>query len=112
MSIDKTRVDIAGRLRKARENAGLSQSQVATLMGLHRPTVSEMEAGRRRVAAEELARLADVYGVGIEWLAGESASTDQMEEAELAAREMRSLDREDLDKVVELIRSLSRRRRS
>ena len=49
------------RLRAAREAAGLSQGQVAKLMDMHRPSISEMEAGKRRITAEELARLADLY---------------------------------------------------
>lgn len=61
-------VDIGKRLRLAREQAGLSQSQVAKLLGVHRPTISEMEAGRRKVTAEELSELARVYDVRMEWL--------------------------------------------
>ena len=36
---------VAERLRLAREQAGLSQGQVARLLGKHRPTISEIEAG-------------------------------------------------------------------
>ena len=48
---------IASRLRTAREMAGLSQAQVAKVLGLHRPSVSEMEAGRRRVSVDELSQI-------------------------------------------------------
>ena len=41
---ESTREQIAARLRAAREAAGLSQGQVAKLLKLHRPTVSEIEA--------------------------------------------------------------------
>jgi DNA-binding XRE family transcriptional regulator len=47
---------IARRLKEARKLAGLSQGQVAKMLGLHRPSVSEMEAGNRRVSADELRR--------------------------------------------------------
>jgi transcriptional regulator with XRE-family HTH domain len=57
---EELKKQIASRLRLARENAGLSQGQVAKKMNLHRPTVSEIEAGRRRVSAEELARFAEL----------------------------------------------------
>ena len=53
---------IAERLRSAREVAGLTQGQAAKLLGLHRPTVSEIEAGRRKVSAEELGQFGDIYG--------------------------------------------------
>ena len=38
---------VAERLRLAREQAGLSQGQVAKLLDLHRPTISEIEVTRR-----------------------------------------------------------------
>ena len=40
------RVQIAERLKEARKLAGLSQGHVAKMLGLHRPSVSEMEAGK------------------------------------------------------------------
>nr|MDQ3081556.1 helix-turn-helix transcriptional regulator [Gemmatimonadota bacterium] len=58
--VEKT-ATIPARLRAAREAAGLSQGQVAKLMKMHRPTISEMEAGNRRISAEELAKLANLY---------------------------------------------------
>jgi transcriptional regulator with XRE-family HTH domain len=95
--IDPARVAIAERLKAAREQAGLSQGQAARLLGLHRPAISEIEAGRRRVSAEELARLAGVYDVSISWLtSGDSEVPDPS--VELAAR--------DLDIVLQLLRSL------
>ena len=51
---------IASRLRLARERAGLSQGQVAKLVAMHRPSVSEIEAGRRSVTAEELTKFAKI----------------------------------------------------
>ena len=38
---------VASRLREARKMAGLTQGQVAAQMDLHRPTISEIEAGNR-----------------------------------------------------------------
>src|SRR4051812_3236203 len=61
---------LAQRLRTSREHAGLSQSQVAKMLNLHRPTISEIEAGRRKVNSDELARFADIYEVSVAWLTG------------------------------------------
>lgn len=44
------------RLRQARDAAGLSQGQVARLLKMHRPTITDMESGSRKVTAGELAR--------------------------------------------------------
>ena len=43
---------IAQRLKEARTKAGLSQDQAATIIGLPRPAISEIEAGRRKVTVE------------------------------------------------------------
>ena len=99
---------LAERLRIAREQAGLSQGQVARLLGLHRPSVSEIEAGRRKVSADELVALARIYGVSSAWLTGEEDATDDETAAriKLAARGLSSLKRDDLDKVIRLLTSL------
>lgn len=101
----KVRSAIAARLRAAREQAGLSQGQAAKLIGWQRPTISEIEAGRRRVATEEMNLFATLYGVSISWL-----MCDEPEVAdpavELAARELAKLRQEDFDSVLELLRTL------
>ena len=100
---------LADRLRLAREQAGLSQGQVAKIMGLHRPTISEMEAGRRRVQTEELSRLAKLYHVAVPWLLGEEGEEDLREaKARLVARELTKLQSEDLDRVMKLLASMRR----
>ncbi|WP_349263960.1 helix-turn-helix transcriptional regulator [Longimicrobium sp.] len=102
------RVVIGARLRSAREMAGLSQGQVARLVDLHRPSVSEAEAGRRRVPAEELARFAEIYGVSTSWLAGDDPDALRPDDArvQLAARELGKLKPEDLDRVLHLLAAL------
>lgn len=104
---DPKRMALAERLRMAREMAGLSQGQVAKKLGLHRPSVSEMEAGRRRVSAEELAKLADLYVVDLSWLAGgEPVADEHQARVELAARELSKLREEDLDRVLKVLSAL------
>ena len=107
---DARRVLIASRLRLAREMAGLSQGQVAHMLGLHRPSVSEAEAGRRRVSGEELSRLAEIYDVSASWLigSGEADTTSGEDRIQLAARELAKLDPDDLERVLQLLRALRR----
>ncbi len=50
------------RLRQARLEAGLTQAQVAELLGKPQSFVSKVEAGERRVDFVELQVLAQVYG--------------------------------------------------
>lgn len=56
-------MELSALLRDARERAGLSQALVASVLGVHRPSVSEIEAGRRGVGAAELSVLAELYGL-------------------------------------------------
>jgi transcriptional regulator with XRE-family HTH domain len=106
---DSKRADIGPRIRMAREMAGLSQGQVARLMGLHRPSITEIEAGNRRVSTEELEQLAVHFDVSTSWLLGED-ETDQPDQAkvQLAARELEKLKPEDLDRLMKLLATIRR----
>ena len=99
---------IASRLRLSREMAGLTQGQVAKNLDWHRPTVSEIEAGRRRVSAEELTVFAEMYGVKVPWIVGEEDedSSEAADRVKLAARELSKLREEDLDRVLQLVQAL------
>lgn len=102
---EPTREVIRERLRIARERAGLSQGQTAKLMNMHRPTVTEIEAGRRRVAADELARFAELYGVSLSWLTGTKEDEADLSDPRLAvvARELQKLKSDDIDRVMRFI---------
>jgi transcriptional regulator with XRE-family HTH domain len=106
----KKKEAIASRLALARKQAGLSQAQVAKMLNLHRPSITEAEAGRRNVSATEIAKLAEIYGVSVDWLAGKDAdSTDQYRDRiQLAARELAKLKNDDLEKVLGLLSALKR----
>lgn len=99
---------IAERLKEARKLAGLSQGHVAKMLGLHRPSVSEIEAGNRRVSADELARLAGIYDVNVAWLLGETPDTLEAQDPrlELAARELTKLKPDDLDRLLKLLAAM------
>lgn len=99
---------IGSRLAIARKRAGLSQSQVAMELKLPRPSVSEIESGRRRVAADELAMFADLYSVDMDWLAGRGEENVDVirDRLQLAARKVAGLKNEDLEKVIDLLTSL------
>jgi len=104
---ESTREQIAARLKTAREAAGLSQGQVAKLLKLHRPTISEIEAGRRKVSGEELTQFATMYGVGVEWLTSVTGEADPSEDRILlAARELSKMKDQDLDQLMSLLQML------
>jgi transcriptional regulator with XRE-family HTH domain len=102
------RAHIAERLKEARKLAGLSQGHVARMLGLHRPSVTEIEAGNRRVSADEIARLAELYDVSVAWLLGEAPETMDAQDPrlELAARELSKLKPDDLDRLLKLLAAM------
>ena len=102
------RSDIAGRLREARKLAGLSQGHVAQMLGLHRPSVTEIESGNRRISTDEIVKLAELYDVSVAWLVGDAPDkVDQSDpRLELAARELTKLRGADLDRLLKLLAAM------
>jgi transcriptional regulator with XRE-family HTH domain len=104
----KMRQIIGSRLAIARQRAGLSQAQVAEKLNLPRPSISEIEAGRRRVAVDELIHFAELYHVDMNWLSGKGVEdvNPMRDNLQLAARQVANLKSEDLEKVIDLLNSL------
>jgi len=102
---DPKRTIIASRIREARKLAGLSQKQVADLLDLHRPSVSELEAGNRRASAHEITKLAEAFDVSVSWLMGEGAESVDVNDdrLQLAARELQKLKPNEVDRLLRLL---------
>lgn len=107
---DSRRRIIASRIREARQLAGLSQAQAARMLGIHRPSITEAEAARRNISADEISRLAEIYDVSVSWLAGHD--TERLDphddRLQLAARELSKLKPEDVQRLMTLLSSLRR----
>jgi len=106
--IDDARFKLASRLKEARKAAGLTQGHVAKMLNLHRPTISEIEAGNRRVSSDELKAFADIYDVTVSWLIGETEESLKIDDPrlQLAARELSKLKDDDLDRLLRLLASM------
>jgi transcriptional regulator with XRE-family HTH domain len=96
---------LAGRLREARRLSGLTQGQAGKHMEMHRPTISEIEAGNRKVSAEELSRFATLYDVSIAYLTGDVPDSMSLDDPrlQLAARELQKLPAESLEKLLQAL---------
>lgn len=107
---DENKPIIASRLRVARKRARFSQAYVAKRLGLHRPSISETEAGNRRVSSEELVKLAELYDVSVTWLLGKGEDKLDVHETklQLAARELEKLKSEDIDQLLTILASMQR----
>lgn len=99
---------LAERLRTCREYAGFSQQQVADYLGVHRPTVSEIEAGRRKVDALELASLCRLYQKPMAYFLGQSIPP--LDEATTAL--LAGLDGVDRAEVIQFAEFLAWRKRA
>lgn len=97
------REKIAARLKEARTLAGLSQAQAADKLGLQRPAISEIEAAKRKVSAEEIIQFANLYQVDPNWLLLKETENEQFK---FAARELSKLSKDDVEKVLQLLKIL------
>lgn len=66
--MDYSPVSIGKRIAEARERRGLSQAQLADLVHVTQPTVSDWETGETEPRRNRLDRLASSLGVDIFWL--------------------------------------------
>jgi transcriptional regulator with XRE-family HTH domain len=55
------------RLKKARKEIGLDQSEVAKLLGVSQSYVSKLESGQRRIDIVQLKTFARIYGKNIDY---------------------------------------------
>jgi len=92
--------ELGERLRRSREFLGLSQGEVAEALGIPRPSVTHMEAGRRKVSTLELRRLARLYGQTYEYFLGEAPEIPEDETAQTLFRTARGLSEEDRQQVL------------
>jgi transcriptional regulator with XRE-family HTH domain len=91
--------DVAQRLRDCREYLGLSQEQVANVLNLPRPAITNMESGTREVKALELGALARLYGKPVSYFLGGESPEAEREQVEFVARRLKGLSPQDLREV-------------
>ena len=81
-------VSLGGRVKRGRNQANLSQADLAQRLGLTRTSIANLEAGRQRPSAHHAAMIANILQVPIQdLLPNAPATVDPMQEAR---EEMRS----------------------
>lgn len=63
-------MDFANRLKELRKNKDLSQSQLASKLGISKSTISMLEVGSRKPSWELLEQIADFFNVDMNFLLG------------------------------------------
>ncbi len=76
---------LGDRLRIARERAGLTQLEAAKRLQINNKTLSRYEHGGSEPNVETLTRLAQLYKVSVDWLAGLSTPSADGRISELYA---------------------------
>lgn len=100
MSASKDRVDLAQRLRRAREYLGLSKEDVSEAIQLSQPSITLIESGGRKVEATELSRLARLYRVNVDYLlSGREPELTGPTQLSFLARAIKGLSDSDVQEV-------------
>lgn len=66
--IAKRKIMVSMRMKKVREESGLTQKEVADKLKLKKTTLSGWENGRSEPPMETLVQLANLYGVSLDYL--------------------------------------------
>lgn len=61
-------IKLGQRIKDLREQSGISQQKLAEKLTIPRPAVSQMENGERKISADELLKLAEVFQISVEGL--------------------------------------------
>ena len=59
---------LAQRVKELRRRFGISQQRLAELLQVSRPTISQIENRERRISADELIKLAEIFNLSVEGL--------------------------------------------
>ena len=93
--------NIHERIKELRIQLHLSQDYVAKFLGINRSTYTQMENGKRKVLADEVAQLSNLFGVSADSLLND---TEISQPATMFARSFEKLDERDQAEIMNLIR--------
>jgi transcriptional regulator with XRE-family HTH domain len=94
------RMQIAGRLKEARDYLGLSQQDVADQLKLSRSAISQIENGQRGVETLELKALAKLYQRPVGYFTGDEQAAVIPAEVQLLAKQLKKLSAEDRETLL------------
>jgi transcriptional regulator with XRE-family HTH domain len=63
-------IKVGENVKRLREAASVTQEELAKEIGISRPTLTNIEANKRKVSAEELAKLADYFNISADEILG------------------------------------------
>lgn len=91
---------LSDRIKACRNKLHLSQEYVANYMAMNRATITQIELGKRKVTAEELAKFSVLFGMSADALLhGENIEMP----ATIFARSFSELDEKDQSEIMSLM---------
>jgi len=69
-------MDTGKRIKQLREAIGMSQEELSKLAGISRTALVQIEHGKRRICAEELKKLSEIFEVSVDSLLYEAGETE------------------------------------
>lgn len=89
------------RIKNFRNQLHLSQEYVANFLKINRSTYTQMENGKRKITAEDISRLSELFGVTADALLNENKISQP---ATVFARSFEKLDENDQTEIMNLIK--------
>lgn len=66
--MDRFYKSLGNKIKQLRQNVGLSQEQFSDLLKINRVAVSQIESGARKITAEEITKIAEVFNISTDIL--------------------------------------------
>jgi len=79
---------IGEKIRELRTTRGISQQRLAELLGVSRPTISQIENGERKVSADELDNLAKIFNISVNSLLNKERELEVILEEKAKEKEL------------------------
>lgn len=97
-------ITLGKRLKKLREEKGLTQKQLAEIISMSQQTIGHYEVGRARPDLDTLQRLAEIFGCSIDFLLGNSNNRNYPHTQAAHKSEDAPLTEEDFDYIEKLLK--------
>lgn len=102
MDIEKN--NMAKKIKETRQYIGLTQQQVADSLSIPRSAISDIETGKRKLTAEELKKIANLFRHPVNHFLGEE--TEIAEDVAVLARTAESLSENDRKELLRFAKFL------
>lgn len=96
-------VSFRHRLKSLRKEKNVTQAQIAAILDYGYTAVANYEAGKNEPSIENLIRIADFFGVSLDYLVGRSEVKNELESQEQITKFLERYDHITLAEVIRLL---------